>query len=186
MLLFFDKCISIILNSFHLFLIFSRFVYILLWVFLNKVFFTTSKIYDLLILNLKTTKYSQHIPLSAYHLNSDTNYWQWSCLLHTFQPPSNSKREVFFSISCFFYEHSRFIGQQGKGEAISLTPLFHFHPPHIHLEISRVISAESSLLHITSNQTQTGNIWFPSAKLLTTKLSALNGRLIMNPENFRF
>ena len=28
----------------------------------------------------------------------------------------------------FFHEHSRFTGQQGKGEAIFLSPLYHFHP----------------------------------------------------------
>ena len=30
----------------------------------------------------------------------------------------------FFSIWVFFHEHSRFTGQQGKGEGICLTPLF--------------------------------------------------------------
>ena len=131
----------------------------------------------MLILNLKTTKHSQHIPLSAYHPNSDINYWQWPCLPHTFLPPSNSKREVFFSVLVFFHEHSQFIGQLGKREAISLTSLCHFHLPYRHLEISWVIAAESSSLHITISQTQTGNIWFPSPKLLTTTLRALNGRL---------
>ena len=36
----------------------------------------------------------------------------------------------FFLIWVFFHEHSRFTGQQGKGEAISLSPLYHFHPFH--------------------------------------------------------
>ena len=35
----------------------------------------------MLILNLKTTKHSEHTPLSAYHLNSDTDYSQ--CLYVT-------------------------------------------------------------------------------------------------------
>ena len=30
----------------------------------------------------------------------------------------------------FFNEHSRFTRQQGKGESIYLTPLYHFHPLH--------------------------------------------------------
>ena len=30
--------------------------------------------------------------------------------------------EAFFSIWVYFHEHSRFTGQLGKGEAISLTP----------------------------------------------------------------
>ena len=48
---------------------------------------------------------------------------------------------IFFSIWVFFHEHSRFTGQQGKGEGISLTPLYHFHPLHRHLDISWAITA---------------------------------------------
>ena len=70
---------------------------------------------------------------------------------------------VFFSMWVFFYVHSRFTGQQGKREAIYLTPLYHFHPLHRHLDISRAITAESSPLHIASSRTRTGNLWFPSA-----------------------
>ena len=44
--------------------------------------------------------------------------------------------EAFFSIWVFFHKHSRFPGQQGKEEAISLIPLYHFHPLHRHLDIS--------------------------------------------------
>ena len=69
----------------------------------------------------------------------------------------------FFSIWVFFHEHSQFTGQQGKGEGIYLTPLYHFHPLHRHLDISRAITAESSPLHIAGSRTRTGNIWFPSA-----------------------
>ena len=69
----------------------------------------------------------------------------------------------FFSIWVFFHEHSRFTGQQGKGEGIYLTPLYHFHPLHRHLDISRAIAAESSPLHISGSRTRTGNLWFPSA-----------------------
>ena len=35
---------------------------------------------------------------------------------------------------------------QGKGEGISLTPHYHFHPLHTHWDISREITAESSRL----------------------------------------
>ena len=66
----------------------------------------------------------------------------------------------FFSIWVFFYEHS---GLQSKGEGISLTPHYHFHPLHRHLDISRAITAESSPLHIASSRSRTGNLWFPSA-----------------------
>ena len=69
----------------------------------------------------------------------------------------------FFSIWVFFHEHSRFTGQQGKGEGIYLTPLYHFHPLHRHLDISRAIAAESSPLQIAGSRTRTGNLWFPSA-----------------------
>ena len=69
----------------------------------------------------------------------------------------------FFSIWVFFHEHSQITGLQGKGEGISLTPHYHFHPLHRHLDISRVITAESSTLHIASSWTWTENVWFPSA-----------------------
>ena len=59
-----------------------------------------------------------------------------------------SKYIYFFSIWVFFHDHSQFTGLQGKGEGISLTPHYHFHPLHRHLDISRVITAESSPLHI--------------------------------------
>ena len=68
----------------------------------------------------------------------------------------------FFSIWVFFHEHSLFTGQQGKAEGIFLIPLYHFHPLHGHLNISRAIIAVSSLLHIASSRTRTGNLWFLS------------------------
>ena len=69
----------------------------------------------------------------------------------------------FFSIWVFFHERAPFIGQQGKGKGIYLTPLYHFHPLHRHLDITRKITAESSPLHIARSRTRTGNLWFPSA-----------------------
>ena len=56
----------------------------------------------------------------------------------------------FFSIWVFFHDHSRITGLQGKGEGISLTPHYHFHPLHRQLDISRAITTESSPLHIAS------------------------------------
>ena len=67
----------------------------------------------------------------------------------------------FFSIWAF-HKHSQFTGQQGNGKAISLRPLYNFHLFHRHLDISWVITAESSPLHIASKQTQTRNLWIPS------------------------
>ena len=48
---------------------------------------------------------------------------------------------------------------QGKGEGISLTPHYQFHPLLGRLDISRAIIA----LRIASNGTQAGNLWFPGA-----------------------
>ena len=66
----------------------------------------------------------------------------------------------FFSIWGFFHKHSRTTGMQGKGEGISLTTHYLFHPLHRHLDISQAITAESSPLHIASRQTRTENLWF--------------------------
>ena len=76
---------------------------------------------------------------------------------------------LIFCVSVVFHEHSRFKGQQDKREAISITPLYHFYSLHRHLDISWVITAESSPLHLASSRTQTGNLW-SKRKSLTTKL----------------
>ena len=54
---------------------------------------------------------------------------------------------IFFSIWVLFHEHLRITGPQEKGEGISLTPHYHFHPLHRHSDISRTITAEISPLH---------------------------------------
>ena len=48
-------------------------------------------------------------------------------------------------------------------EGISLTPHYHFHSYQRYLDIRRVVTAESSPLHIGSSRTWTGNLWCPSA-----------------------
>ena len=53
---------------------------------------------------------------------------------------------LFFSMWVFFHEHSRITRLQGKGEGISLTPHYHFHSLHGHLDISRAITAENLFL----------------------------------------
>ena len=70
--------------------------------------------------------------------------------------------DALFLYLGFLLRTCTFTGQQGKGEATSLTPLYHFHPLHRHLDISQPITAESSPLHIASGRTQTGNVWFLS------------------------
>ena len=69
----------------------------------------------------------------------------------------------FFSIWVFFHEHSPFARQQGKGEGIYLTPLYHFHPLRGRLDIGRAIAAGGSPLRIAGGRTRAGNLWFPSA-----------------------
>ena len=70
---------------------------------------------------------------------------------------------VVITIWVFFHDHSRITGLQGKGEGISSTPHYHFHPLHRHLDISWAITAESSPLHIANSRTRIGNLWFQSA-----------------------
>ena len=70
---------------------------------------------------------------------------------------------ILFLFCFFFHEHSQITGLQGKGEVIFLIPDYHFHHLQRHLDIIRVITAESSPLHIASSRTWTGSFWFPSA-----------------------
>ena len=76
---------------------------------------------------------------------------------------SVSKTDVFFFylgfLSWTFTNHRT----AGEGVGISLTPHYHFHPLHRHLDISRAITAESSPLHIASSRARTRNLWFLSA-----------------------
>ena len=75
---------------------------------------------------------------------------------------NDCKGDFFFYLS-FFQEHVRFAGQQEKGEAISLTPLYHFQPLHRHLDINWAITAERLPLNIASSRTRTDDLRFPSA-----------------------
>ena len=59
--------------------------------------------------------------------------------------------------------NKRITGLWGKGEDIFLTPHYHFHTLHRHLDISRAITAESSPLYIGSRRTGTGKLLFPNA-----------------------
>ena len=68
---------------------------------------------------------------------------------------------TFFSIGVFFHNHSRITGLQVKGEGISLTCHYHFHPLQRYLDISRAITGESTTQDIASSLTGTEN-WFPS------------------------
>ena len=59
----------------------------------------------------------------------------------------------------FFGFHSQqFRNHRTAGEGISLTPPYHFHPLHRHLDISRAITTDGSSLHIGSSWTRSGNL----------------------------
>ena len=45
----------------------------------------------------------------------------------------------------FFHKHSRITGLQGKGEGISLTPRYQYHPLNRHLDISRPLLQRAHL-----------------------------------------
>ena len=111
--------------------------------------------------------FSLELKIDAKSLNRENKRFYLGCPLQ-----ANIKRIYFFSTLVFVHEHSRFTRQQGKGEAISLTPLYHFHPLHTHLGISWAITAESSPLHIASCQTWNREPLVYEWKSLTTKLSA--------------
>ena len=68
---------------------------------------------------------------------------------------------LFFFYLVFFRNHSLITELQKKGEGISLTPHYHFHLLQSHLDISWVITGESSPLHMASSWTWTRNLWFP-------------------------
>ena len=78
---------------------------------------------------------------------------------------------LFLSRLSFTSIHDSQNNREGGG-AISLTPPYHFHPLHRHLDISRAITAESSPLPKASSRTRIVNLWFLKV-LLTTKLRAL-------------
>ena len=117
-------------------------------VFLKRYLAENAKVMQCLYVTLYPKYYSRNNKFDMQNKSLvDLTYWEW----------------VFFSMWVFFHEHSRITGLQGKGEGISLTPHYHFHPLNRYLDISRAITAESSPLHIASSQTRTGNLWFPSA-----------------------
>ena len=101
----------------------------------------------------------KHRKISTYHDQkcNNTSWFKamWQCRKEFLKGTAQKMKfsiidffsKFFFSILVFFHEHSRFTGQQGKGEG-----LYHFHPLHRHLDISRAITAESSHLHIAGSR----------------------------------
>ena len=86
----------------------------------------------------------------------------------------------FFSFWVFFHQHPGFTRQQGKAEAISLTPnyfynfLYHIHPLHKHLDIILAITADRSTLHIVQQPNSNWVSLDSDRNALTTELRALN------------
>ena len=68
----------------------------------------------------------------------------------------------FFSIWVFFHKYSRNTGLRGKGNGISLTRHYHYHPLNRHSGLTRAIIAESPPLDIANSRAPAGNICFPS------------------------
>ena len=81
----------------------------------------------------------ENIKFSYFYV---ANRWKFR---YEYQPFRYST-SIFFSIWVFFHEHSRFSGQQRKGEGISLIPLYHFHPLHRRLDILENLSLISSIM----------------------------------------
>ena len=63
--------------------------------------------------------------------------------------------------------------QDGRGRG-KPCPLYHFHPLHRHLDISRAITAESSPLHKASSWTRIGNLWFQSENFMSFIKNAIS------------
>ena len=55
-----------------------------------------------------------------------------------------------------------FLYMTGTSIMKQLTPLYHLYCLHRNLDISPVITADSSPLHVASSRTQTGTFEFPS------------------------
>ena len=69
--------------------------------------------------------------------------------------------ETFFYSGSLSFDIYRSQTSRRAGRPI-LTPFYHIHPFHEHLNISWAIIAARSSLHISSGRTRTGNLWFLS------------------------
>lgn len=61
-------------------------------------------------------------------------------------------------VSFFFWVFTNIYASRdssGRGKQFLLTPLYHFYQLHTHLDIRRVIAAQSSPLHIASGGNRT-------------------------------
>ena len=108
-----------------------------------------------------------HFPTSCTPEGVSEVIMKVALILHSFSLKCSG---FLFSIWVFFHKkHLRITGLQGKGEGISLTPHYHFHPLHSHLDVSRAVTAESTPLHIVVKREPLVS----NCKSVTTKLHAL-------------
>ena len=94
-------------------------------------------------------------------------FWQSQIMFFVFRPILIHNVLHFFFLSVFFFtdiHNSQDSRRKGEGEAIFLTPLYHFHLLPRHIDIRWVINAESSPIPIANNQTRTQNPWFLSTR----------------------
>ena len=105
----------------------------------------------------------------------------WEAVVHTFFKIRVLKsfaiycKQVFFCEYCKIFKNTVFFclgflsrpftnyRTTGEGGGHFINSSLPLPPASQVLHISRAITAESSPLHIGSSQTQTGNLWFPSA-----------------------
>ena len=77
--------------------------------------------------------------------------------------PCTSYPFFTFFLSVFLSITFTFRRTAGKRGMPLLTPFYYCYPLHRHLNIIRVITAESSPLHIATDWIWSGNPWLPSA-----------------------
>ena len=80
--------------------------------------------------------------------------------------------KFFMNLEHFFiwaFFHLTFMNHMtvGTGGGATLTSLYHLHLLCEQEDIRWMIATESSFLHIVSDRTRTGNLWFPSAEFIT-------------------
>ena len=94
-----------------------------------------------------------------------SKFWHWPFGSHSKSWGVDEIKHLPISIDFFFpfgfpFANIHESQDAEKGEGISLTPHYLFHPLHRHLSITQVML--TSPLHITSSWTRTKNFWFPS------------------------
>ena len=111
-------------------------------------------------LTIKQKHLSRDVPRKNFSKNMQQIYRRTPMPKSDFSKVAN---QLFFSIQVFFHEHSQFTGQQGTGRGYLYNFSLPLPPLQRHLDISRVITVESSALRKAGSRTRTGNRWFLSA-----------------------